>query len=56
MNRIETVEVSLSKRDIIQSRAICNGQSKYHNEIIDLINKNMNMIMRAGKENDLIKK
>lgn len=46
--RIETVEVSLKKFNVVQSRAVCNGQSEYHNHIIDLVKKNMNLIKKAA--------
>jgi len=46
--RIETVEVSLKTFDVVQSRAVCNGQSEYHNHIIDLVKKNMNLIKKAA--------
>lgn len=42
--RMETVEVSLRTFRIVQSRAACNGVSPYHNRIIELVNKNMNLI------------
>ncbi len=46
--RIETVEVSLKTFDVVQSRAVCNGQSEYHNHIINLVKKNMNLIKKAS--------
>lgn len=46
--RVETVEVSLKRFDVVQSRAICNGQSEYHNHIIDLVKKNMNLIRKTA--------
>ncbi|MBC5634993.1 PcfJ domain-containing protein [Parabacteroides hominis] len=42
--RIETIEVNLKTLDIVQSRAVCNGVSEYHNQIIKLVKKNMNLI------------
>ena len=42
--RMETLEVSLNTFEIIQSRAVCNGKSKYHDRIIRLMNDNMWMI------------
>lgn len=41
---IETIEVDLKKLDIIQSRGICNNNTKYHDRIIKLVKKNMNLI------------
>lgn len=46
--RLETVEVNLRTFKIIQSRAICNGTSKYHEKIIELVNRNMEVIRRAA--------
>ena len=45
--RLETVEVNLQSFKIIQSRAACNKQSEYHDRIINLVNKNMNLIRKA---------
>lgn len=41
---IETVEVDLKKLDIVQSRGVCNTNSKFHDRIIGLVKKNMNLI------------
>ena len=43
-NRLETIEVNLKTFDIVQSRAVCNGESRYHDQIVKLVNKNMNLI------------
>lgn len=45
-NRIETVEVSLKTFGVVQSRAVCNGISSYHNRIIELVKNNMNLIRK----------
>lgn len=42
--RMETLEVSLDTFEIIQSRAVCNGTSKHHDRIIQLMKNNMWMI------------
>lgn len=42
--RMETLEVSLDTFEIIQSRAVCNGKSEYHDRIIRLMKENMWMI------------
>lgn len=42
--RLETIEVSLKKFDVLQSHAACNGISEYHDRIIKLVKKNMNLI------------
>lgn len=46
--RLETVEISLKTFEIVQSRAIYNGVSLYHDKIIELVNRNMWMIRRAA--------
>lgn len=46
--RIETIEVNLKTFKIIQSRAVCNQTSEYHNRIIELVNRNMGLIRRAA--------
>ena len=42
--RVETVEVSLSKLKVVQSRGVCNQNTEYHNRIISLVNNNMELI------------
>ena len=42
--RIETIEVNLKTLNIVQSRAVCNGVSEYHDQIVKLVKKNMNLI------------
>lgn len=42
--RIETIEVNLKTLDIVQSRSVCNGVSKYHDRIVELVKKNINLI------------
>lgn len=46
--RLETVEISLKTFEIVESRAIYNGVSLYHDKIIELVNRNMWMIRRAA--------
>lgn len=46
--RLETVEVSLKTFKIVQSRAVCNKTSDYHDHIIKLVNRNMGLIRRAA--------
>lgn len=43
-NRIETVEVDLKTFKVVQSRGVCNTNTSMHNEIIELVNQNMNLI------------
>ena len=42
--RIETIEVSISQLKVIQSRGICNKNTKYHNQIINLVEQNIPLI------------
>lgn len=42
--RVETIEVNLKTLDVVQSRAVCNGVSEYHDKIVKLVKKNMNLI------------
>lgn len=42
--RIETIEVNLKTLNIVQSRSVCNGVSEYHDQIVKLVKKNMNLI------------
>ncbi len=43
-NRIETIEVSLKTFKVLQSRGVCNTNTDKHDEIIQLVNKNINLI------------
>lgn len=42
--KIETIEISLSKLQVIQSRGVCNKNTKYHNQIINLVENNIPLI------------
>jgi hypothetical protein len=42
--RIETIEISLSQLRVIQSRGVCNKNTKYHERIIKLVNSNIPLI------------
>ncbi len=46
--RIETIELSLTDMKILQSRAVCNGISEYHDRIINLVNANLPQIARRN--------
>ena len=46
--RLETVEVNIKTFKIIQSRAVCNKTSDYHDKIIEMVNRNMGLIRRAA--------
>lgn len=41
---IETVEVSLTTLDVVQSRGVCNQNTEYHDRIIALVKKNIKLI------------
>lgn len=41
---IETVEVDLRTLQVVQSRAVCNGISEYHDRIVSLVNANAHLI------------
>ena len=58
-NRLETVEVSIKNLSIVQSRAVNNGISEAHDEIISLVNKFMPEIARranSGNQQKIISK
>ena len=48
--RIETIEVSLKSLEVVQSRGVCNKNTEYHEQIVNLVNANSRLIrqrMRA---------
>jgi hypothetical protein len=44
--KIETIEFSLSKMEVVQSRGVCNKKTEYHDRIIELVNKNRRQIKK----------
>ncbi len=42
--RLETVEISLSRMEVIQCRGLCNKTTKYHNKILKLVKRNFPQI------------
>lgn len=44
--RVETIEVSISQLQVLQSRGLCNGNTKYHERIIKLVNNNIPLIQK----------
>jgi hypothetical protein len=46
---VETVEVSLSRMQIVQSRGLHNGASEYNKQIVELISKNLPVIQKRQK-------
>ena len=54
--RQETVEVSLKRFTLIQSRGVNNQNSKYHDEIVSLVNANMPQIRKLANSKRRAKK
>lgn len=44
--RVETIEFSLARLAVLQSRGVCNSDTAYHQQIIALVNKNKSLIQR----------
>ena len=44
--RIETIEISLETFQIVQSRGECNEDTRYHNQIINLVRKNIGLVQQ----------
>ena len=42
--RVETIEVNLKTYELIQSRGLQNASTKYHNRIVELVEKNLDII------------
>lgn len=42
--KMETIEVSISKLQVIQSRGVCNKNTEYHNQIVQLVENNISLI------------
>lgn len=42
--RVETIEVSISQLKVIQSRGVCNKNTKHHDRIIQLVEQNISLI------------
>lgn len=47
--RIETIEVSLKTFKVVQSRGLYNKNTEYHDRIISLVDKNMNLIRKRTR-------
>lgn len=47
-HRLETVEVNTKTWKVVQSRALQNGTSKYHDEIVKLVEKNIGLFKKAA--------
>ena len=44
--RVETVELSLETFKVLQSRGLCNKNTKYHKRIMNLVHKNIALIRK----------
>ncbi|WP_281321989.1 PcfJ domain-containing protein [Flavobacterium aestivum] len=53
--RIETIEISLASYSIIQCRGKDNGITQYHNEIIEIVKRNMGKISRMVERQKKLK-
>ena len=47
--RIETIEVSLKTLEVVQSRGLCNKNTEYHEQIVNLVNANHKLIRQRMK-------
>ena len=47
--RIETIEVSLKSLEVVQSRGVCNKNTEYHDQIVNLVNANRRLIRQRIK-------
>lgn len=47
--RAETIEVDLKRYELVQSRGVCNQNSKYHDKIVRLVNEKMDVIRNFNK-------
>ena len=47
--RIETIEVSLDTLQVIQSRGVCNQNTPYHDQIVNLVNAHHQLIRQRMK-------
>jgi len=48
--RIETIEVSLQTLKVVQSRGVCNQNTEYHDQIVNLVNANSRLIRQRMKQ------
>ena len=47
--RIETIEVNLDTLKVVQSRGLCNKNTEYHEQIVNLVNANRKLIKQRMK-------
>lgn len=48
--RLETIEVDLKQLKVVQCRGAYNKNTEYHNQILELVNKNLNQIRTNGRK------
>jgi len=48
--RIETIEVSLKRMEVVQSRGVCNKNTPYHGQILKLMKGNMSLERKKKKK------
>lgn len=48
--RLETIEFNLESKEVIQSRGVNNIETERHNDIVSLIQKNINKIVKLRKQ------
>ena len=46
-DRVETVEYSLKKREVVQSRGVCNKNTEYHDMIVNAVNAHSHLFRMA---------
>jgi hypothetical protein len=49
-SRLETIEVDLQSLQVVQSRALCNGRTALHDDIVKAVNDAMPQIARCKNE------
>ena len=48
--RIETIEVNLDTLKVVQSRGLCNRNTEYHDQIVNLVNANKRLIRQRMRQ------
>lgn len=48
--RIETIEVNLDTLKVVQSRGMCNQNTEYHDQIVNLVNANKRLIRQRMRQ------
>lgn len=48
--RIETIEVNLDTLKVVQSRGVCNQNTEYHDQIVNLVNANKRLISQRMRQ------